>query len=239
MALNPLQASRCARSHQRIPPQHFRRAAGGPALPWLGVGPDGGPAFPGSRPDLGGTIQAHSPSGLQRRDCRVAEAGLTGSRRAAAGGSERHHAGAAPRRHATMQAGAVAEGGDAPARRAIVLWSRPMAAPVVAIRSGSHRPFHPQFPMPDPRPSPSAATGRGRWVAIITGALSILIGVLYLVLITVLDSRGPLLPPPPEALGGAVPPAAAAVVSPGAAAAAPPPGAGPSAGTAAADPPAG
>ena len=29
---------------------------------------------------------------------------------------------------------------------------------------------------------------RGRWVAIVTGALSVLIGVIYLVLITVLDS---------------------------------------------------
>ena len=66
---------------------------------------------------------------------------------------------------------------------------------------------------------------RGRWVAVITGALSVLIGVAYLVLITVLDSRGPLQPPPPEALGfsgsggGAV-----AVVSPAAAATAQPPG---------------
>ena len=34
-----------------------------------------------------------------------------------------------------------------------------------------------------------------------TGVISVLIGVLYLVLITVLDSRGPMLPPPPEALG--------------------------------------
>ena len=42
---------------------------------------------------------------------------------------------------------------------------------------------------------------RGRWVAIITGVISVLIGVLYLVLIVVLDSRGPLLPPPPEAMG--------------------------------------
>jgi len=43
--------------------------------------------------------------------------------------------------------------------------------------------------------------GRRRWVAIITGVISVLIGVLYLVLITVLDSRGAMLPPPPEALG--------------------------------------
>jgi hypothetical protein len=42
---------------------------------------------------------------------------------------------------------------------------------------------------------------RGRWVAIVTGAISILIAVAYLALITVLDSRGPLQPPPPEALG--------------------------------------
>ena len=42
----------------------------------------------------------------------------------------------------------------------------------------------------------------GRWVAIVTGAISILIGVLYLALIAVLDSRGPLQPPPPEAMGG-------------------------------------
>ena len=40
-----------------------------------------------------------------------------------------------------------------------------------------------------------------RWVAIITGAISVAIAVLYLVVITVLDARGPMLPPPPEALG--------------------------------------
>ena len=50
--------------------------------------------------------------------------------------------------------------------------------------------------MSGPEPQP------GRWVAIVTGAISILIGVLYLALIAVLDSRGPLQPPPPEAMGG-------------------------------------
>lgn len=50
---------------------------------------------------------------------------------------------------------------------------------------------------------------RGRWVAIITGAISIAIAVAYLALITVLDARGPLLPPPPEALGLTSAPAAA------------------------------
>lgn len=69
---------------------------------------------------------------------------------------------------------------------------------------------------------PAAAPGRhdqrGRWVAILTGAISVVIGVLYLILITVLDQRGPLLPPPPEALAGAAvvaPSGVAAVRSPG------------------------
>ncbi len=65
---------------------------------------------------------------------------------------------------------------------------------------------------------------RGKWVAIITGALSVLIAVAYLVLIAVLDSRGPLLPPPPEALGLSAVADAAAVGVPSGAAAAPPPG---------------
>ena len=74
-------------------------------------------------------------------------------------------------------------------------------------------------PMPDSTPpKPPLKDSRGKWVAILTGALSILIGVAYLVLITVLDSRGPLQPPPPEALG------VAAAAAPAAAAAVPPPG---------------
>ena len=74
-------------------------------------------------------------------------------------------------------------------------------------------------PMPDQTPpKPPLKDSRGKWVAILTGALSILIGVAYLVLITVLDSRGPLQPPPPEALVGAV------VAVSGVAAEVPPPG---------------
>ena len=41
---------------------------------------------------------------------------------------------------------------------------------------------------------------RGRWVALVTGVFSILIGLIYLLLITLLDSRGQMLPPPPEAM---------------------------------------
>ena len=59
---------------------------------------------------------------------------------------------------------------------------------------------------------------RGRWVAIVSGVLSILIAVAYLALVTVLDRAGPLQPPPPEALG------AGATAVPYAVAAAPPPG---------------
>lgn len=66
---------------------------------------------------------------------------------------------------------------------------------------------------------------RGRWVAVVTGALSVLIGVAYLVLITLLDSRGPLQPPPPEALGLSAPGGAGVeVVSPAVASAVQPPG---------------
>lgn len=49
-------------------------------------------------------------------------------------------------------------------------------------------------------PPTGTSTGRGRLVAIVTGTISVLIGVLYLAIIVVLDSRGPLQPPPPEAL---------------------------------------
>ena len=59
-------------------------------------------------------------------------------------------------------------------------------------------------------------SNRGRWVAWITGALSILIGLLYLVLVTVLDRQGPLRPPPPEAYGaGLQAPASAENPEPG------------------------
>ena len=65
-------------------------------------------------------------------------------------------------------------------------------------------------PVPPTPAPPKPADRRGRWVAILTGALSILIGLVYLVLITVLDARGPMQPPPPEALGLAAAPTALA-----------------------------
>ncbi len=84
-----------------------------------------------------------------------------------------------------------------------------------------------QPPVVPPAPAGQAtarnpAKAGSRWVAIVTGAISILIGVLYLLLITVLDSRGPLRPPPPEALGYVQSDGAAS--APGGAAAVPPPG---------------
>ena len=63
---------------------------------------------------------------------------------------------------------------------------------------------------------------RPRWIAIVTGVISILIGVVYLLLITILDARGPMRPPPPEAL------AEVGAVAPSVAEAAPPPDASPS-----------
>ena len=38
-----------------------------------------------------------------------------------------------------------------------------------------------------------------KFLAIITCGISVFIGIIYLVLITILDSRGPILPPPSEA----------------------------------------
>ncbi len=91
--------------------------------------------------------------------------------------------------------------------------------------------------MSGPPPPTDSGRGAGRWVAIVTGAISVLVGVLYLLLIVALDSRGPLQPPPPEALGlpgpaaagpalsaaaAAVDPSAAATADPGAAAVPPP-----------------
>lgn len=77
-------------------------------------------------------------------------------------------------------------------------------------------------------PPTGSGQRRGRWVAIITGAISVLVGLLYLLLIVVLDSRGPLQPPPPEALG-------LAPAGPGAGLSAPSAGA-PPGGAAAGDP---
>ena len=43
-----------------------------------------------------------------------------------------------------------------------------------------------------------------KFIALTTAAISVLIAILYLVLITVMDARGPMLPPPPEAFGAVV-----------------------------------
>ena len=52
---------------------------------------------------------------------------------------------------------------------------------------------------PPPKPM-DAETAKGQRTAIITGAISIIFGVLYLGLVSFLDIRGgELLPPPPEA----------------------------------------
>ena len=62
----------------------------------------------------------------------------------------------------------------------------------------------------------SDSSPRGRWVAIATGIISVLLALAYLALVMVLDRQGPLRPPPPEAFAaaGAVPGAAAPPPSP-------------------------
>ena len=42
---------------------------------------------------------------------------------------------------------------------------------------------------------------RKKLLALFTALISVAIGVIYLILITILDSRGPMIPPPPEAFG--------------------------------------
>ena len=42
---------------------------------------------------------------------------------------------------------------------------------------------------------------RSDWIALITVVFSILISLAYLLLISILDLRGPMMPPPQEALG--------------------------------------
>lgn len=64
--------------------------------------------------------------------------------------------------------------------------------------------------------TPSPTDPRGRWVAVVTGVISVVLALAYLALVVVLDRPGPLQPPPPEALAGA------AVAAPAAAGAPPP-----------------
>lgn len=56
----------------------------------------------------------------------------------------------------------------------------------------------PQHQQPTPPSAPLLAPGQG--TAIVTGAISIIFGIAYLVLVSLLDMRGgELQPPPPEA----------------------------------------
>ena len=40
-----------------------------------------------------------------------------------------------------------------------------------------------------------------RLIAITTCIFSVMVGIIYLIMIAILDARGPMLPPPPEAFG--------------------------------------
>jgi len=62
--------------------------------------------------------------------------------------------------------------------------------------------------------TPSPTDPRGRWVAVVTGVISVVLALAYLALVVVLDRPGPLQPPPPEALAGAAAVAPAAAGAP-------------------------
>jgi hypothetical protein len=61
-----------------------------------------------------------------------------------------------------------------------------------------------QSPPPARDAAPEESTGGlkpGQGTAIVTGAISVILGLAYIAITVALDSRGTLLPPPPEAFG--------------------------------------
>lgn len=63
-------------------------------------------------------------------------------------------------------------------------------------------PSPPGTPPPTPPPAPvKSPREEGSTTALVTGAISVVIGIAYLALVAALNNRGELLPPPPEAFG--------------------------------------
>lgn len=101
-------------------------------------------------------------------------------------------------------------------RRAASFAQRPVARPLPSSRQlcrAEEQPSttEPQVTTPAPDAAPQAAApqagqapilAKGQGTAIITGVISLVFGVAYLVLTAALDMRGgQMLPPPPEAFG--------------------------------------
>jgi hypothetical protein len=87
-----------------------------------------------------------------------------------------------------------------PARR---LTARPAEPETNNNKDSSAPPSTPPGTPPPPTPPTPVKSPReeGSVTAIVTGAISVVIGIAYLALVAAMNNRGELLPPPPEAFG--------------------------------------
>ena len=80
--------------------------------------------------------------------------------------------------------------------------ARPVARRAEPENEASPPPSPPGTPPPTPPPAPvKSPREEGSTTALVTGAISVVIGIAYLALVAALNNRGELLPPPPEAFG--------------------------------------
>eukprot|EP00899_Mesostigma_viride_P002935 jgi/Mesvir1/12642/Mv02197-RA.1 len=113
-----------------------------------------------------------------------------------------------PRRKASLSTRPLFQGPQ-PAWMQPLTTRRHQLSPVRAEGQGgessSERPAAgpgPSQPAATPPAAENAPLERGQWTAIVTGVISLVLAIGYLVLIQTLDTRGVnLIPPPPEAFG--------------------------------------
>jgi len=88
---------------------------------------------------------------------------------------------------------------------AIPAQRRPRTATLAEPEAGGGAPSPPPSPPGTPPPTPptpvKSPREEGSTTALVTGAISVIIGVAYLALVAAMNNRGELLPPPPEAFG--------------------------------------
>eukprot|EP00246_Nothoceros_aenigmaticus_P000384 TRINITY_DN10583_c0_g2_i1.p1 TRINITY_DN10583_c0_g2~~TRINITY_DN10583_c0_g2_i1.p1 ORF type:complete len:130 (+),score=14.78 TRINITY_DN10583_c0_g2_i1:84-473(+) len=94
------------------------------------------------------------------------------------------------------------EAGTTRCRQNLCILPRAVADDDKSTDIASERPEPVTLPSVDKKVQRRAEKERGKNTALITGAISVFLGVAYLLLIQLLDSRGVVLvPPPPEAFG--------------------------------------